>query len=421
MLLPISHDKMSTRRIPVVTVVLILLTIALHGLATTYSGDEVELRRAIMDAQALYFQRPSLGVCPQLRGLQGDLEPIENPLGDIIERASTEEQKQEHAEKYATACARIDEAVSKIVPLRFGYVPARANLLGLFTYVFVHGDWWHVVGNMWFLFLCGLALEDRWGRLAFPVYYLVAGVVAAGVHHLAVSASSTAALVGASGAVAGAMGAFLVLFATTKIRFVGVLGFRFFTFRAPAFVMLPLWVAIEIVFGAALKHSSTAHWAHVGGFAFGAVVAGIFRLVGVDRKLDDAVERAAVLGNDPRVDTARALVAKGEGKAAIALLEGLAKEKPESIHVWEALRDAARQSGDLTRSGEASRQMETLEALRAGREPVAAPPRESRTSKASAAAPARRSSASVPAAKPTPLPSPDDGATPFFPAPPPRR
>jgi membrane associated rhomboid family serine protease len=226
---------------------------------------------------------------------------------------------------------------------RLGYVPERANLLGLVTYIFAHADVWHVAGNMWFLFLCGLSLEDRWGRLPFAIYYLVAGVIAAGVHHLATS-NASASLIGASGAVAGAMGAFLVLFATTKIRFVGFLGFRLTSFEAPAYVMLPLWALVEVLYGLASSAAGTAHWAHVGGFGFGVAVAGAFRVFGVDRRLDDAVERAAVLGNDPRVDAARALVAKGEADQAIALLEGLAKEKPDSTHVQEALRQAQRAS-----------------------------------------------------------------------------
>jgi hypothetical protein len=206
-----------------------------------------------------------------------------------------------------------------------------------------HAGVFHLAGNMWFLFLCGLSLEDRWGRLAFGAYYVVAGVVAAGVHHLATSEPG-AALIGASGAIAGAMGAFVVLFATTKIRFVGFYGVRLVSFAAPAYVMLPLWAATEVLYGMIFGTSGTAHWAHVGGFAFGVTVAGAFRVLGVDRRLDDAAERAAVLGDDPRVDAARALVAKGDADQAVALLEGLAKEKPESTHVQEALRDARRES-----------------------------------------------------------------------------
>jgi len=268
MLLPISHEKMTVRRMPVVTIGLIALTL-LAFVLTKGAGEDLTLA--------------------------------------------------------------------------LGYVPERANVLGLVTYMFVHADVWHVAGNVWFLFLCGLSLEDRWGRLPFAAYYLVAGVIAAGVHHLATS-DRAASLIGASGAVAGAMGAFLVLFATTKIRFVGFLGFRLASFEAPAYVMLPLWALVELLYGLAMGSSGTAHWAHIGGFGFGIAVAGAFRVFGVDRRLDDAAERAAVLGDDPRVDAAKALVAKGEAEQAVALLEGLAKEKPDSTHVQEALRQAQRAS-----------------------------------------------------------------------------
>lgn len=269
MLLPISHEKMTVRRLPLVTIVLIGACVVLF-LMTSVAGHDASLRLA--------------------------------------------------------------------------YVPSRANFLGLFTYMFAHADVWHLMGNMWFLFLCGMSLEDRWGRLAFAIYYVVAGVVAAGVHHLATSDPS-AALIGASGAVAGAMGAFLVLFGTTKIQFIGFLGLRPRTFSAPAYVMLPLWAAIEVAYGLITRAvGGTAHWADLGGFVFGVVVAGLFRIFGVDRRLDDAVERAVVLGDDPRVDAARALVAKGEAGQAVVLLEGLAKEKPESTHVQEALREAQRAS-----------------------------------------------------------------------------
>ena len=196
MLLPISHEKMTVRRLPLVTIVLIGACFVAF-LMTSVAGDDASLRLA--------------------------------------------------------------------------YVPSHSNFLGLFTYMFAHADVWHLTGNMWFLFLCGLSLEDRWGRLAFAIYYLVAGVVAAGVHHLATSDPS-AALIGASGAVAGAMGAFLVLFATTKIQFIGFLGLRPTTFSAPAYVMLPLWAAIEVLYGLITSAvGGTAHWAHVGGFVFGVV------------------------------------------------------------------------------------------------------------------------------------------------------
>ena len=360
MLLPISHAKMTTRRLPVVTVIIIALAVLLHGVASL-GGNERESRAmsALLEAVALHNSHPSLGVCAPLKPFLGSAPALD--LG----RPAEEDPKDEAEAKasYEAACNDLAASVESITASRFGYVPARANVLGLFTYTFVHADWWHVLGNMWFLFLCGLALEDRWGRLPFAVFYVVSGVVAAGFHQLFTN-DPTAALIGASGAVAAAMGAFVVLFARTKIRFAAFFAFRLITFEAAAYVMLPLWAAVELGYGLLASASGTAHWAHVGGFAFGAAVAMGFRVFGVDRRLDDAVERAAVLGSDPRVDEANAMIAKGEAKSAAAMLEGLALEKPNSIHVWEALRAAARASGDAALAERAATKVADLEARR---------------------------------------------------------
>jgi membrane associated rhomboid family serine protease len=425
MLLPISHEKMTVRRLPVVTIAIIVVTVLAHAIASFgASGKEERAIASMLTARLLYLQRPSLGVCAPLKPFVTNAPVLDLPVPDALEKPD-EGDKRDVAERYEAACKDLAEAFDGLPAQRFGYVPARANFLGLFTYMFVHADWWHVIGNMWFLFLCGLALEDRWGRVAFVAYYVVGGVVAAGLHHL-MTGDASAALIGASGAVAAAMGAFLVLFATTKIRFVGFLAFRVFSFAAPAYVMLPMWAGIEVLYGLLASSSGTAHWAHVGGFAFGAAVATGFRIFGVDRKLDDAVERAVVLGDDPRVDAARALVAKGEATQAVALLEGLAKEKPESIHVWEALRDVARANGDTALADHAAAQMAAREAARAGRPsaPVPAVPPSGRPSVPSvrASAPSRTSTPVVrpvrPSAPAEAVPPGGPEPAPFFPPPP---
>ncbi len=430
MLFPISHEKMTVRRLPIVTVAIIVVTVLLHAVASVGgAAREERAMAAMLTARLLYLQRPALGICAPLKPYVGSA-PVKDALTlpsfpSIGGPEKADDAEKRDADAYEGACQDLAVAVQALPSERFGYVPARANFLGLFTYMFVHADWWHVIGNMWFLFLCGLALEDRWGRLAFAAYYLVGGVVAAGVHHL-MTGDSSAALIGASGAVAAAMGAFLVLFASTKIRFVGFVAFRVFSFAAPAYVMLPMWALVEIAYGAIASASGTAHWAHVGGFAFGAAVAGAFRLAGVDRKLDDAVERAAVLGEDPRVDAARALVAKGEAAQAVALLDGLAKEKPESSHLWDALRDVARANGDTDVADHAARQLAAIEAARSGGPSPrisSVPPRASTPSTASMR-PSRPSGRMTAAVSPRVIAEsaiPTVEAAPFFPPPPPRK
>ena len=155
---------------------------------------------------------------------------------------------------------------------------------------------------MWFLWLCGVNLEDRWGRWLFLPFYLCAGVAGALLHR-ALAPDAFVPVIGASGAIAGAMGAFLVTMARTRISFAYVLLISFRpragTFQSPAYVMLPLWLGSELL-GAWLKPGDgTAHWAHVGGFAFGAAVAAVLKLsCRTQARRPD--ERQVTTAQDPR-------------------------------------------------------------------------------------------------------------------------
>lgn len=238
-------------------------------------------------------------------------------------------------------------------PLRtFGYVPADHGVLGLFTSPFVHAGWMHLAGNMWFLVFAGMTLEDRWGRVVFPLFYVAAGAVAALLHGALVK-DPTVPLVGASGAIAGCMGAFAVAFARTPVRFLSLLTLRPRTFTAPAWAVLPLWAVFEAISGLIFPTDGTSHWAHVGGFAFGVVVGLVLHRTGWDQRLDDAVEVKVVLGGDPRIEEARRLAALGDLATALAMMEGLAIERPSSAVVHEALGQIARAAGDSERAARA--------------------------------------------------------------------
>ena len=234
---------------------------------------------------------------------------------------------------------------------RFGYLPATPSALALLTCTFVHQGWLQLAGNMWFLFLCGMTLEDRWGRVVFPLFYAASGAAAALAHGL-VYAHDTVPLVGASGAIAGCMGAFAVAFARTRVRFALLVTLRPRVFTAPAYAVLPFWAVFEAVGGWLLPGEGTGV-AHVGGFAFGVAAALVLRWTGVDRRLDDSVERVTTLGDDPRIDEARRLLKRGDSKLALAMLEGLAQEKPESVLVQEAIAEVARALGDDAREQKA--------------------------------------------------------------------
>ncbi|MEE9416647.1 MAG: rhomboid family intramembrane serine protease [Acidimicrobiales bacterium] len=160
------------------------------------------------------------------------------------------------------------------------YFPSKNVFLAMVTSMFLHGSLLHLGGNMLFLWVFGNNVEDHLGRLWYPVFYLAAGVVAT-VAHIAVQLDSTVPVIGASGAIAGVMGAYLVWFPKARVRTVVVL----VPIRLPAFVPLGVWFVSQFF----ISSSDGIAWmAHVGGFVFGVVVALLVRgIKGVREKLWD--------------------------------------------------------------------------------------------------------------------------------------
>jgi membrane associated rhomboid family serine protease len=171
----------------------------------------------------------------------------------------------------------------------YGMVPARvplflANhqmspervLLPLLTSIFLHSGWLHLIGNMWFLWVFGDNLEDHLGHSHYLLFYLVCGI-GAGIAHTIANLSSTLPAVGASGAISGVMGAYIVLFPRSRVLTLVPLLFIFFTVQLPAVVLLGYWFLIQFLSGVSSLGTRTAGgvawWAHVGGFVLGALLA----------------------------------------------------------------------------------------------------------------------------------------------------
>jgi membrane associated rhomboid family serine protease len=350
---PVSHERMTARRWPIVTTIIFVACIVAQ-LLVGFAQDRPVQGPSGAETRALeYFtQHPYLDVQPgRLPLLDKDAIDLAHRLAQTGEVPDDDTQRAEQA-KLDALVAAVDTTPTDDPLRRFGYIPAEHNWLGLFTSPFVHAGWMHLAGNMWFLFFCGMTLEDRWGRVVFPLFYVAAGACAALVHGW-LDPHSDVPLVGASGAIAGCMGAFTVAFARTRVRFLFLLTFRPRTFTAPAYTVLPTWAAFEFLSTFLFPHDGTAHWAHVGGFCFGLVVGLILHRTGLDQRLDDAVEVASVLEGDPRIDEARRLLRIGRGAEADAMLEGLALERPGSALVQEALAEVAGALGDPVRAEKA--------------------------------------------------------------------
>lgn len=147
------------------------------------------------------------------------------------------------------------------------------------TSMFLHGSWMHILGNMWFLWIFGNNIEDSMGRLRFVVFYLVCGLTAAMAQVLAGPASPIP-MVGASGAISGVMGAYLLLFPRVRVYAFIFLGFFFTSVGMPAWVMLGYWFVIQIFSGLVSFGSGAeggvAFWAHAGGFIAGLILIKLF-------------------------------------------------------------------------------------------------------------------------------------------------
>lgn len=153
--------------------------------------------------------------------------------------------------------------------------PAVAPKWTILTCIFLHGGWLHILGNMWFLWIFGDNVEDRFGHFGFAALYLASGVLAS-ITHLAAGPGSTVPTIGASGAIAGVMGAYMVLYPHARVLALIPLGIFLYSMVVPAYVFLGVWFAIQFfqsVGSVSAESGGVAWWAHTGGFVVGAVVA----------------------------------------------------------------------------------------------------------------------------------------------------
>lgn len=167
----------------------------------------------------------------------------------------------------------------------FGLVPAyythyQGSWLGYLPFItstFLHGSWMHLIGNMWILWLFGDNVEDKMGKGRFLLFYLICGLLAS-LTHYAFNLGSEAPVVGASGAVAGVMGAYFLMFRKAKVlTFIP----PFFLFNFPAWIYLGFWAATQVYGGATglisvASNEQVAFWAHIGGFLAGMILFKIF-------------------------------------------------------------------------------------------------------------------------------------------------
>jgi membrane associated rhomboid family serine protease len=345
-LIPLRHENMQGRRWPVVTFALIALNIiAFLGTHWTIEAQEaltperIEVRKHLIFLAAMH---------PELK-IDGDAQKFVAPIAakypdDWKELASPNRKPEDswdanirQVEEPAELQAEMDQLSRQFEDFennnllaRYGFVPAHHTAISYLTANFLHGGWLHLIGNMWFLWLAGFILEDNWGRAIYAVFYLLAGVVALQVHGW-IYPDSLGPCLGASGAVAALMGAFLIRFPKLKIEMFFWIFYVRGRFKAPAYWLLPLWGLMELFYGSIFgRASGVAHWAHVGGFAFGMIGALILSRSGLEHKVSSAIDEKVGWSADPAIVQATEAIDQGKPEEAIKKLEEHIAAKPDS-------------------------------------------------------------------------------------------
>ncbi len=156
-----------------------------------------------------------------------------------------------------------------LVPYHLTHFPQTAYPT-VFSSMFIHGGFWHLAGNMLYLYIFGNNIEDRLGTFRFALFYLVCGAIAA-FGHIATDMNSEIPMVGASGAISGILGAYLILFPHARVKTLIFLGFFITVARIPAVILLGLWMLFQVANGLSVSAEGpgVAWFAHIGGFIAG--------------------------------------------------------------------------------------------------------------------------------------------------------
>lgn len=344
LILPI-HRRLDWRRAPWITLLLILInSIVYFGIQ---SGDQAE-RLAAVD----YYYQHGLAEIEQpryldwlrdhgevqqadklarLRGTRREPLILFNLQRDRDFRTDLAAQRVVPPEdpdfrRWQHDRQRFNQLWGKPVTERYEFDPSHPLSFTWFTSMFLHGGFWHLFGNMVFLLVVGMLVEPALGSLRFSAAYVLGGAGASAAYLLAHWNGGPPAL-GASGAIAGIMGLYTVLFGMRRVRFFYVLFFYFDFFKAPAIAVLPFWLGEQII-SALTSSEPVAYSAHIGGLITGALIGLWHRWRGNERRdyLDEEIHQAE---DAAKYQQALDLIGQVRFGEAVKLLRELTEQHPE--------------------------------------------------------------------------------------------
>jgi membrane associated rhomboid family serine protease len=327
MFIPLGLDEAETRRTPWVSLVLIAINVLVFAVVSL-GGQQAEVEQNVQargkEVVRYLREHPYLELPAPLDRRVSDAErqQLESARKAIVRagRMPADWEVQKQQEHFDEMVADLFAQIRSSPIHRCGLIPAHPDALHFLTSMFMHGGWLHLIGNMFFLYLTGFFVEDAYGRILYPILYILSGVAAAAVQIIHSPGSETP-MVGASGAIAGIMGAFLVRYARRRIVFLWIPFFFIPVFvrriRVPAFVYLPFWFFGQVFISEMAGDSGVAVWAHIGGFVFGFLTALLIAVFGIETKyIDPAIERQ--VGGSENTGLLRAVEAGARGDLAEA-------------------------------------------------------------------------------------------------------
>lgn len=283
-LIPIGSEE-GVRRLPYVTIGLIAINSIIWIITSLVVGGQAadlqQLNERMLEIESYYTYQLIEEDVNLLSDFDYDKIRERILAGEIIP-IGTEDYRQ-----WRRLYDNFTEKNNQFVYNRFGFTPSRFNLFKLFTSMFLHGGFFHLFFNMLFLWLVGCNIEDDWSWKVFLGLYLTAGIVA-GIFHGLAFPDSRVPLIGASGAIAGVMGAFMIRHFKTKIRFAYffllLIKPYYGVFSIYAGIALPIWFVQQILGASWGMETGTAYWAHIGGFVFGAAMGVSFKFMGIEKR-----------------------------------------------------------------------------------------------------------------------------------------
>jgi membrane associated rhomboid family serine protease len=332
--IPVGSEE-GVRRLPYATIGLIVINTIIYFITSSMVAGQLadmqRINKELIEIETRYIYR----IMETDPTILDEFDP--DSLHARVERAEIIPVESDDYARWQDLYAQFKEERTNFVYDKLGFVPKRFDFFKIFSSLFIHAGFFHLFFNMLYLWLVGCNIEDDWSWPVFLGVYFISGIFAV-LLHTAFYPNSTVPMIGASGAIAGIMGAFMIRHYKTKVRFayfiwliiarpyIGTVGIY-------AGVAFPLWLMIEIACAPGSGETGVAHYAHIGGFLFGVGVGVAMKYLGLEKKyvapmVEDSFEK---LKTTPKMREVNRKLNEGDMAAAIPMLLGIINDEPANF------------------------------------------------------------------------------------------